>query len=125
MNFDNVNDMALVYDLFPSTMTDRMYSNMEIPNATYSVFISEEDVYSVVESSLLVYSDLRYYGRALVGDGKGNYTELNAYVLKTGAPMPDIELDQCSVYAADAECCCECCYEHCIVDELFDRLIKN
>jgi hypothetical protein len=73
MNFTQ--DM-LVYDLNPSSIKSRDTTELTSSSSRQAyVFIPEtSDNYTVIEAEPS--KSLFYYGRALVGDGIGGYTEL-------------------------------------------------
>jgi hypothetical protein len=72
-------DTALVYDLFPSTISPEFqnaYEGRDNEVKKY-VLITNDGRYVFVEGAPS--PEMTYYGRALVGDGQGEYAEFNAY----------------------------------------------
>jgi hypothetical protein len=72
-------DNALVYDLFPDTLGVEFRNPYEgePDKVNRYVLVTDDDRYIFVEGSPK--PDMEYYGRALVGNGQGDYGEFNAY----------------------------------------------
>ncbi len=76
-------DTALVYDLFPRTISpefENPYTGRDHEVTRY-VLVAPDDRYIFMEGAPA--PGMEYYGRALVGDGEGEYGEFNAYTLGT------------------------------------------
>lgn len=72
-------DTALVYDLFPETISPEFanpYEGRDHEVKRY-VLITDDERYVFIDGAPL--PGMEYYGRALVGDGEGGYGEFNAY----------------------------------------------
>jgi hypothetical protein len=72
-------DTALVYDIFPQTISSdfsNSYAGRDEQVRQY-VLITDDERYIFIEGPPS--PGMNYYGRALVGDGNGDYGEFNAY----------------------------------------------
>lgn len=81
-------DNALVYDVFPSTISpefENPYEGRDNEVTRHVLLFTNSDACAFVEGPPS--PEARYYGRALVGNEVGDYGEFNAYI-QDGTPDP-------------------------------------